>query len=202
MAAADVANDLGRVDRGVIDVGSLVDAGQEAVAPELGTDDRLAWTKHEVARMRSGPVRRTEEFHMVHFGKAVCIDGLPNSPRKIRELLHVPRVQNHPVPFHKIKPITTPGDISRHLAEARHLHRKSLFFAIAGHILNPHGAVPLKFRRHSTDARFDAMPAELQSAKMRERRHQADRSVPAHAEISHIVKENNSDSAGGIVRPH
>ena len=38
-----------RVDRGVVDVRSLVDAGQEAVAPELRTDDRLARAEHDEA---------------------------------------------------------------------------------------------------------------------------------------------------------
>src|SRR5438477_12948982 len=33
----------------------------------------FAGAKHEIARMRSGPLRRTEEFHMVHFGKAVAL---------------------------------------------------------------------------------------------------------------------------------
>ena len=49
MAVVDVADDPVRVDRGVVDVGSLVDAGQEAVAPELGADDRLAGAEHDEA---------------------------------------------------------------------------------------------------------------------------------------------------------
>ncbi len=49
VAVAEVADDLVGVDRLVVDVRALEDAGQEAVAPELGADDRLAGAEDDVA---------------------------------------------------------------------------------------------------------------------------------------------------------
>ena len=46
---ADVGNDRVRVDRRVVDVRALVNARQEAVAPQLRADDRLAGAEHDEA---------------------------------------------------------------------------------------------------------------------------------------------------------
>ena len=54
VAVGHVANDPVGIDRLIADVRSLVDAGQEAAAPQLRADDRLAGAEHHEARAGSG----------------------------------------------------------------------------------------------------------------------------------------------------
>ena len=50
VAVGHVANDPVRIDRLIVDVRALIDAGQKAIAPQLRADDRFAGTEHDEAR--------------------------------------------------------------------------------------------------------------------------------------------------------
>jgi len=50
MGIVDVLDYRLRIDAAIVDVAPLENTGQEAVAPQLRTDDRLARTEHHVTR--------------------------------------------------------------------------------------------------------------------------------------------------------
>src|SRR5437870_3238206 len=98
---------------------------------------------------------------MIDFRKTVCIDRLPNSPGNICKLLHIRGIESQAMPFHEIKPVAAPGDISRDLPDPWHLHGQPFLLAVAGDILNGYRTILAKFGAHDTDACFDAMGARL-----------------------------------------
>src|SRR5437868_14962773 len=85
------------------------------------------------------------------------------------------------------KAIAAPGDVAGDAAEARHFDGDILLLAPARDVGD--GYLPVGGERgtHHADRRIDAMLARLDAAEVRERDHQADRAVAAHADGADAV---------------
>src|SRR5579883_447930 len=102
--------------------------------------------------------------------------------------------------FHQIEPVATPGNVPADLAISGHIHRHRFPATITGHIRYRYFAGFMQRRAHYADRRFNAMSSGLQLPQIGKAYHHADSSVPAHAQISDIVKKDNAGIAGGVVR--
>src|SRR5215469_2684307 len=94
--------------------------------------------------------------------------------------------------FHKKKPVAAPGHVASHLAESRDLDRDFPSLAIARNVT--HGYFPAWVESCSDDSnrRFYAMFPGSNAAQVRQRNHQADGAMAAHAEIADVVKEDDA----------
>src|SRR5207245_5199203 len=87
------------------------------------------------------------------------------------------------------EPIASPSDVS-----SETFHGNILGETVTRHIADRNIAGCMQLRRHNSNWRFDSVQPRSQTAEICERFHDADRAVPAHAEVADVVEE---DYGGG-----
>src|SRR5581483_2855379 len=139
---------------------------------------------------------------MIHLGKTLRVDSLAHAPAKIRQLIHIRQCEFMRVLLNEKKPVPAPRDIASHRPDPGHAYGDAFVGAPAWDVGDRNFAVRMQGRRDDADRRIDAMFARLDPAQMRERNDQPNRSVATHAEITHVVKKDDSRGAGFIIRLH
>jgi hypothetical protein len=137
---------------------------------------------------------------VVYFGKTLRVHRLPDPPAEIGEGIHVFEAQVAIAFLHKIKPVATPRDIARHGAVAGHLDGESRLRAIAGDIRYRDFAVRMQRGGDDAHRRFQPMLARFDSTQVRQRHDDSDGPVTAHAEIAHVVEEDDARGTGRVRR--
>ena len=127
--------------------------------------------------------------------------GLADGPGKLGQLFNICGIQLHGIVIHQKKPIAGPCDVADDAPVAWHLNR--LHFcgrALTGDIDHGYFAGFMERGGNGAHGCFDAMIAVGDFAQVRQRSHQSNCAVHAHAEISNIVEENHAGGTGGIGR--
>lgn len=71
---------------------------------------------------------------MIHLGKTLRIDRLPDAPGQIGEAFHIRERERFTMLFDEEEPITAPRDVARDLACAGNIHGDCFGFAITRHV--------------------------------------------------------------------
>jgi hypothetical protein len=100
------------------------------------------------------------------------------------------------------KPVATPGDIAGDFLSAGDFDRHVLRLPIARNVVDRSRAIAVQGCRDDAHGRLDAMLSGTDATQMRERRHQPDGAVTAHAEVAGVVEEKHTGSAGRIAGFH
>src|SRR5262249_50211575 len=98
------------------------------------------------------------------------------------------------------KPVSTPGDITRHAAQSLHHNGYAALVNIGRHVFDRHRIAAVEFRREDSSRRFDPVCTWDEPTKMRQGHDRAYRAVAAHVEKSFIVEEDQPGSARRITR--
>jgi hypothetical protein len=104
------------------------------------------------------------------------------------------------VPFDQEEPVSSPSHIPGDLLTFWNLDRHILGLPIARHVIDRDGAIAVQRGRDHSDRSLDAMLAGADAPQVRERGHQADGAVTAHAEVAGVVEEQHAGDAGRIAR--
>ena len=95
------------------------------------------------------------------------------------------------------EPVPAVRDVTHHPAHGGPLDRHVKGVDIGRYIPDGHGAVPLQLGLDRTDRRIEPHPSRGDASEVLERPHHADRPVTAHAEVAHVIEE---DDAGDRAR--
>lgn len=149
--------------------------------------------------MRARNRRRAEQFDVIHFRAALGIHGLPHAPAVIRERVGVLQREFLSVLRDEEKPIAAPGDVAGDFAQAGNVHGEILFRAPAWNVGDRDFAVRMQRGGDDTHRGFNPVLAGFDPSEMRERDNEANRPVPAHAEVADVVEEDDAASAGLVL---
>src|SRR5437763_14385854 len=119
---------------------------------------------------------------MVDVGITLRVESLANTPGDIGQVLDVLQRELLRVLLDQEEAVAAPGDVAGDAAEAWHFDGHVLLLAPARHVGDGYLPVGGKRSAHHADRRVDAMLARLDATEVRERDHQADRAVAAHAD--------------------
>jgi hypothetical protein len=125
-------------------------------------------------------------------------ERLPDSPSEMDELVKVGFCNRVGMMFDQEKPVATPGNVADDRTESGYLNRDGGGKAVAGYVFEGYGTVVVECDPHHAYRCLYAVFTGLNPAKIGERGYDADGSVPAHAQASAVVEEND---AGNAVRP-
>ena len=142
------------------------------------------------------------QLHVIHFGESLRIHLAAHPPGKVGQGLQIGELDVGAVLFHEEKPVTAPSDVTAHPAASGHVDRDVAGLAVARNVVDRHLTIGVQLRLDCTDRRVDPHLARREPAEVRERGHEADRAVPAHAEAAHVVEKDHADVAPGAVRRH
>ena len=120
---------------------------------------------------------------------------LANLPGEMDELIKVRFRNRVRMLFDQKKPIATPGNVAGHCTESRDFDLDGSGPAVAGYVFEGHGAVFVQYDSHDANGCLYAVSPGLNPAKICERGYDADGSVPAHAQASAVVEENDARNA-------
>src|SRR5688500_8403486 len=154
----------------------------------------LAGTQDEAARARAGCLRRPEELHMVDIRMPLRVQRLADAPGAIGQSLDASEIL-----LYEKKPVAAPGDIAFHNL-AVDINVDCLVRTPTRHVLHRDFAVRFQRRRDRSHRRLDEMLARLDAPHVRERDHQADGAVAAHADGANVVEENDAGARRRIDR--
>jgi hypothetical protein len=130
-------------------------------------------------------------------------ERLPDSPSEVDELIEVGFRNRVGMILDQKKPVAAPGHVPGHRTESGDFDMDGGSPAVAGYVFKGHGAVFVQCDSHDAYRCLDAVDTGLDPAKKCERGYDADGSVPAHAQASAVVKENdarNAVRAGGLAK--
>src|SRR5262245_8679262 len=161
----------------------------------------LSRAKDEVARARrrrGGP----EQLDVIDVGKPLRVGRLADAPARVGEALDIGQLERLAVVLGEKEPVAAPRDVPGNAAQTGHLDRRGLLAAPARHVL--HRDSPIRAQRGGDDAhrRVQAMLARLDASQVRERHHEADGAVAAHADHANVVEEDDARSAALLERRH
>src|SRR5579863_935356 len=127
----------------------LADFAIRVKASQLGAGPRttrrtivgFAWTQHKVSTVHSRNLRWTEQLDVIDLlavrtGDAMVTKRLPDGPSEIREFVDFLERQLHRGLPYQEEPVSTPGNISAHLAVSGYIDRNICGAAITCHIVN------------------------------------------------------------------
>src|SRR6185503_14205678 len=160
---------------------------------------RLARAQHEVARARGGR-GRPEQLHVIDVGKSLRVHRLADAPAGVGQRLHVFDFENLAVVLDEEKQVAAPRNIAGDAAEARHLDAHAFLPPPARHVLDRDLPVSIEKCGHDANRRVDAVLARLDASHVRERDHQADGAVAAHADHADVVEVDDAGGAGLVCR--
>src|SRR5437868_5816734 len=98
------------------------------------------------------------------------------------------------------KPVSAPRHIASDVAITGNLDRNASSLTIARHVRNGNFAAFMKRCRDDTYRSFDAILAGTNASHESKCNHQANRPVPAHTEITHVIEKDNACFTGRICR--
>ncbi len=130
-------------------------------------------------------------------------ERLPDSPSEMDELVEVRFRNRVGMIFDQKKPVAAPGHVTGHRTESGDFDIDGGSPAVAGYVFKGHSAVFVQCDSHDAYRRLDAVNTGLDPAKICERGYDADGSVPAHAQASAVVEENDAGHAvraGGLAK--
>ncbi|MCY1532882.1 hypothetical protein D9M68_681780 [compost metagenome] len=90
------------------------------------------------------------------------------------------------------EPVAAPGDIAGDAAEPGHVQAHVLAVAVGRHVAHAHRTVVVQGGFHRAHRGFDAVHARLDASQVRQRGHQPDGAVAAHAEVAAVVEKDDS----------
>src|SRR5579884_3426005 len=122
----------------------------------------------------------------------VAVQGLPDPPGDFGEAVDILKGDALPVIVDQEKPVAAPGDIASDPAVAIHFHHHLPGGPKAGNILHRHLARIVECGFHNAYGRLNPVLAGLDSTQVSQSRHQPDRAVAAHSQISDIVEEDDA----------
>jgi hypothetical protein len=122
-------------------------------------------------------------------------ERLPDSPSEMDELVNVRFRNRVGMMFDQKEPVAAPGNVADHRTESGDFDRDGGGPAVAGYVFEGHGAVVVQCDPHDAYRCLDAMSTGLNPAKICQRGDDTDGSVPAHAQASGVVEENDARSA-------
>ena len=133
-------------------------------AGELGAGARaagravvgLAGTQHEVAAVGAALCRLAEQLDVIDVGMPLGIRRLAHAPGEVGERFEIAHVDLETVLAHQEEPVAAPGDVARHLADARHLEHHVARAAVARHVAEFDRAIGAQRRVHRPHRRVDA----------------------------------------------
>ena len=99
---------------------------------------------------------------------------------------------------HQEKPVSAPGHIAHHLANAGHGDGHAGAAAIAGYVADGNAAAGVEPSIHHAANRFQAAGIVPKPAQVLKRNHHADGAMAAHAQIADVVEVNHGGVAGGV----
>ena len=111
------------------------------------------------------------------------------------ELVEIGPVDGVGVMLDQKEPVAAPGNVARHLAVSGYFYFDCGGPSVAGYVLDGHRAVFVQRGSHDAYRGLDAMVSGLDPAQVGERHHDTDGSVPAHAQASAVVEENDAGDA-------
>jgi hypothetical protein len=126
---------------------------------------------------------------------------LPDLPGEMDELVKVRFHNRVGMMFDQKKPVAAPGNVAGHRTESGYFDVNGSGPAVAGYVFEGHGAVFVQSHSHDANRCFNAMRAGLDPAKICERSYDSDGSMPAHAQASAVVEEDDARNAirtGGL----
>ena len=99
------------------------------------------------------------------------------------------------------KPVAAPRDVAGDGADAGHVDRRppSLSRQL-GTLVTETSPSGCSSRGDDADGRIDPMRAGADPPEVRERGHEADRAVAAHADVADVVEEDHAGGARGVLR--
>ena len=109
------------------------------------------------------------------------------------------KVEGLAVVFHQEKPIAAPGDVAGDQPQAGHGNGDGRMGAPGGHVQHGNLAIGVKGGGDGADRGLDFMNPGLNPAGVGEGDHKTDGAVAAHAEITDVIKENDTGGARGIL---
>ncbi|KGC40060.1 hypothetical protein DO73_4432 [Burkholderia pseudomallei] len=98
---------------------------------------------------------------------------------------------------HEEEPVAAPRDVARHRAVPRHVDDDVLRVPVREHVAHAHGQIVVQRRLDVAHRRLDPMHARPDASHVVQRAHEADRAVPAHAEIARVVEEDHARRRAG-----
>jgi len=123
------------------------------------------------------------------------VEGLANLPGELDELVKVRSCTRVGMMFDQKKPVATPGHVAGHHTESRHFDVDGSGPAVARDVFESHGAIFAQDDSHNAYRCFYAVSTGLDPAQIRERSYDTDGSMPAHAQASAVVEENDARNA-------
>ena len=129
------------------------------------------------------------------------VECLANLPSEMDELVKVRSCNRVRVMFDQKKPVATPGNVAGDRTESGYFDIDGSGPAVARNVFEGYCAVCVQDDSHNAYWRFHAMRTRLDPAQIRERGYNTDGSMPAHAQASAVVEENDARNAvrtGGL----
>jgi len=104
------------------------------------------------------------------------------------------------VPFGEEKPVAAPCNVSANRPCTGNIDDERTFLAPTGNVGDRNFTVFVQSGSDNPDGCFNAMLARINAAHVRKSCDETDGSMAAHAEVTDIVKKNDSGGTGGIGR--
>jgi len=167
----------------------------------------LAGAQHEVAGIGGG--RGAEQLDVVDLravraGDVLRLERAADAPREVGQPLDLrQREIRHRRELRRVdeeEPVAAPGHVAGDGADAGHVQRHAGAVAPARHVEHRDVAVGVELGLDRADGGVEPMPARPDAAQVRQRRDDADRAVPAHAQQAHVVEEDHARHAARRAR--
>jgi hypothetical protein len=140
------------------------------------------------------------EFDVVDLG-ALCAanagggECLPNLPGEMDKLVKVGSLYGEGMISDQKKPVAAPGNVTDHSTESGDFDVDGSGPAVARYVLEGHSGVFVQCDPHDAYRCLYAVSTGLDPAKICECGYYTDGSVPAHAQASAVVEENDARNA-------
>ena len=122
-------------------------------------------------------------------------ERLPDLPGEVDELVKVRSCNRVGVTFDQKKPVAAPGNVAGHRTESGYFDMDGSGPAVARDVFEGHGAVFVQRNSHDAYRCLYAVSTGLDPAQICERSYDTDGSMPAHAQASAVVEENDARNA-------
>jgi hypothetical protein len=122
-------------------------------------------------------------------------ERLPDLPGEMDELVKVRSCNRVGMMFDQKKPVPSPRNIAGHGTESGYFDIDGSGPAVARDVFEGHGAVFVQRNSYDAYRCLNAVSAGVNSAQIGERSYDTDRSMPAHAQASAVVEENDARNA-------
>ena len=136
----------------------------------------------------------------VRASDVLCDQRIANRRTEGGQLSNMTRFERAAMLGDEEKPVTAPRDIAGQHAITGHLDAHGLAVTVGRHIAHGDAAVRIERGLDDANRRFDPVLTGPDAPHMRQRHHESDRAVSAHAEVADVVEEDHAGRAIGGVR--